>query len=81
MSTANVIPQSGTNMTSQPCQCLRTKNPYGYTPQNADSWLPGIDTSSSFWCLRTMSPAGPDDHYVHLSRCVPGRSCYQPPQD
>ena len=81
MSTANVIPQSGTNTTPQPCQCLRTKNPYGYTPQNADSWLPGVETASSFWCLRTMSPAGPDDHYVHLSRCVPGRTCYQPPQE
>jgi len=41
------------------------------TPQNAESWLPGIRTASSYWCLRTMGPAGPDDHFVHLSRCVP----------
>ncbi len=61
---------------AQPCRCLRTKNPYGSTAQNSDSWLPGVDATSSYWCLLTMSPAGPDDHYVHLSRCVPSRGCY-----
>jgi hypothetical protein len=72
---------STSNITSQPCQCLRTKNPYGTTPQDDESWLPGVHTSSSYWCLRTMGPAGPDDHYVHLARCVPGRSCYQTPEE
>lgn len=62
---------------AKPCQCLRTKNPYGTTPQNSESWLPGIATSSTYWCLRTMGPSGPDDHYVHLSRCTPSRSCYE----
>jgi hypothetical protein len=65
----------------QPCQCLRTKNPYGTSPQNAESWLPGVDTTSAYWCLRTMGPAGPDEHYVHLSRCTPSRSCYEAPED
>ena len=60
-----------------PCQCLRTKNPYGTTPDNPEIWLAGIAESSSYWCIRTMSPAGPDDHYVHLARCVPGRKCYE----
>lgn len=63
--------------TSQPCQCLRTKNPYGFTPQNADAWLPTFHASSSYWCLRTMGPAGPDERYVHLARCTPDRSCYE----
>jgi hypothetical protein len=66
-----------TSVKTQPCQCLRTKNPYGTTPVDAESWLPGVHTTSSYWCLRTMSPAGPDDHYVHIARCVPGRSCYE----
>ncbi len=66
-----------TERTTQPCQCLRTKNPYGTTPQNVDSWLPGVAASSSYWCLRTMGPAGPDEHFVHLSQCsTPGRRCY-----
>ena len=68
---------SATQPHPQPCQCLRTKNPYGSTPQNSASWLPGVDTSSSYWCLRTMGPAGPDEHYVHLSRCTPARTCYE----
>jgi hypothetical protein len=64
-----------------PCQCLRTKNPYGTTPQNPEAWVAGIDTSSSYWCLRTLSPSGPDEHYVHLARCVPGRKCYAAPEE
>ena len=70
-----------TDVKAQPCQCLRTKNPYGTTPQDAESWLPGVQASSSYWCLRTMGPAGPDDHYVHLARCVRGRSCYEAEKD
>ena len=69
-----------TTTNTHPCQCLRTKNPYGTTPQDPDSWLPAFHASSSYWCLRTMSPAGPDDHFVHLSRCVPGRRCYKEPE-
>src|ERR1035438_3577455 len=26
---------------------------------------PRVDTTSTYWCLRTMGPAGPDEHYVH----------------
>jgi hypothetical protein len=61
----------------QPCQCLRTKNPYGTTPRDAEMWVAGVHTASSYWCLRTMGPAGPDDSFVHLTRCVPGRECYE----
>lgn len=72
---------SMTDVKVPPCQCLRTKNAYGTIPQSADSWLPGMHASSSYWCLRTMSPSGPDEHYVHLARCVPGRSCYDAPEE
>ena len=65
----------------QPCQCLRTKNPYGTTPQNYATWGQGVATTSSYWCLQTMAVAGPDEHYVHLARCVPGRGCYQAPEE
>jgi hypothetical protein len=67
---------STTNAT-QPCQCLRSKNPYGTTPVNAGAWLPSFHNTTTYWCMRTMGPAGPDDHFVHLSRCVPGRACYE----
>jgi hypothetical protein len=67
--------------TPQPCQCLRTKNPYGTTPRDPETWLAGIHTTSSYWCLRTMGPAGPDDNFVHLTRCLPGRECYESPEE
>jgi hypothetical protein len=66
--------------TSTPCQCLRTKNPYGTSPQNAEEWLPHVATTSSYWCIRTMGPAGPDEHFVHLSRCTSARVCYEAPE-
>lgn len=64
-----------------PCRCLRTKNPYGTTPENVDTWITGIHSSSSYWCMRTVGPAGPDENYVHLARCVPGRRCYESPEE
>ena len=72
---------STTETKVQPCQCLRTKNPYGTSPQNYEIWGQGVATTSAYWCLQTMAVAGPDEHYVHLARCVPGRSCYQAPEE
>jgi hypothetical protein len=66
---------------STPCHCLRTKNPYGTSPQNAEDWLPHVATTSTYWCLRTMGPAGPDEHFVHLSRCTATRACYEAPDE
>lgn len=66
---------------TEPCRCLRTKNAYGTIPLSAEKWLPGTHASSSYWCLLTQGPAGPDEHYVHLARCVPGRTCYDAPED
>ena len=42
---------SATEVHPQPCQCLRTKNPYGTTPQNAESWLPGVAATSTYLVL------------------------------
>lgn len=33
------------------------------------------DASSIYWCLLTMSPAGPDDGFVHADRCSKAREC------
>ena len=33
------------------------------------------DASSIYWCLLTMSPAGPDDGLAHAGRCGRGRAC------
>jgi hypothetical protein len=64
-----------------PCRCLKTKNPYGTSPASHEDWHPTVKTTSTYWCLNTMSFAGPDDQFAHLSRCVSGRGCYQQPEE
>jgi len=39
------------------------------------------EATTVYWCLLTMSPAGPDDGLVHASRCGGGRACCVPAQD
>jgi hypothetical protein len=60
-----------------PCQCLRTKNAFGSTAEDSHLWPPGVMASSSFWCLLTMGPAGPDEGFAHSTRCVEGRVCFR----
>ena len=36
-----------------------------------------IGSTTTYWCLKTMSKAGPDEHYVHRWICVEGRSCWE----
>ena len=33
------------------------------------------EATTVYWCLLTMSPAGPDDGLAHASRCGKGRAC------
>jgi hypothetical protein len=32
----------------------------------------------NFWCTHTQTDTGPDDGWVTLDRCAPGRDCYEP---
>ena len=41
------------------------------------SWATGDAPNDTFWCLRTMEPAGPDDRLVHAHRCRPSRACFE----
>jgi hypothetical protein len=68
---------SATETETKPCQCLRTKNLHGTSAENYTNWHPSVAASSTFWCVRTMSFAGPDDNYAHPARCLSGRSCYK----
>lgn len=36
-----------------------------------------MNRSNDFWCSHTQSVLGPDHALVVLSRCVPGRECYE----
>jgi hypothetical protein len=59
----------------QVCDALRTKNAFGnhigYRP-----WQKGESSTAVYWCLNTMSTAGPDDQLVHPRRCCCGRECF-----
>jgi hypothetical protein len=63
------------------CQCLRTKTIYGNFAGDFERWHDGVASSASFWCLKTMGPAGPDEHFVHIGQCGSNRSCYEAPPD
>jgi hypothetical protein len=39
------------------------------------------EATTVYWCLLTMSPAGPDDGLAHASRCGAGRVCCTPPEE
>jgi hypothetical protein len=39
------------------------------------------DASAIFWCLLTMSPAGPDDGLAHVRSCGEDRVCATPVAD
>jgi hypothetical protein len=36
---------------------------------------------TSWWCTESGKTVGPDDRPCHASRCLPGRSCFQPEDD
>lgn len=57
------------------CRLLRSKTAFGTTHGYGD-WRAGGATAA-YWCLRTMTTAGPDDALVHPDRCRPGRDCYR----
>ena len=40
-----------------------------------------MGATTTYWCLRTMTKAGPDEHYVHRSICQQGRSCWHEPAE
>jgi len=63
------------------CGSLRSKSSYGvfYFLQEAAYEIMGASTT--FWCLKTMGKAGPDEHFVHRSVCVKGRSCWHSSED
>ncbi len=63
------------------CASLRTKSSYGNYGDFHEELVELLGTTATYWCLRTMSKAGPDDHYVHRSICQEGRSCWRAESD
>jgi hypothetical protein len=59
------------------CGSLRSKSSYGAFGEFHDELLDLAGATTTYWCLKTMGKAGPDDHYVHRSVCQEGRSCWE----
>ncbi len=60
------------------CDCLRSKSSFGIYGDSHIYLTEVMGATTTYWCLRTMGKAGPDEHYVHGSLCQAGRACYQP---
>jgi hypothetical protein len=59
------------------CASLRSKSSYAALGDFHEEHAALMGATATYWCLKTMSKAGPDDHYVHGSICQEGRSCWE----
>lgn len=59
------------------CRCLRSKSSYGAFGEDLEELESTMGATTTYWCLKTMGKAGPDEHYVHKTLCQLGRSCYE----
>ncbi|HEX8523808.1 MAG TPA: hypothetical protein VF669_16245 [Tepidisphaeraceae bacterium] len=60
------------------CKCLRTKTAFGsFSETGKPPWQSGESTTAVYWCLVTMSNAGPDDRFCHPHNCQEGRGCFR----
>ncbi|HMC33392.1 MAG TPA: hypothetical protein VKH65_03240 [Myxococcales bacterium] len=59
------------------CKFLRAKTS-GVHGDPGALWAIRNDSSAIYWCLLTMSPAGPDDRLVHVCDCGEERVCCIP---
>ncbi len=59
------------------CRYLRAKNAYGSLEGGDSPFIPVDAGTTTYWCLLTMGPAGPDDGLAHISTCRnPERTCF-----
>jgi hypothetical protein len=62
---------------STKCRCLRSKSSYAAFGEYREDLEALMGSTSTFWCLKTMGKAGPDEHYVHAKVCHEGRRCFE----
>ncbi len=61
------------------CASLRSKSSYGHFGEYHEEMEELLGSTTTYWCLKTMGKAGPDEHFVHRSLCVEGRGCWRDP--
>ncbi|MGO9059307.1 MAG: hypothetical protein ACLQU2_18260 [Candidatus Binataceae bacterium] len=70
-----------TNSDDVVCRLLRTKRAFGSSDDPANPWHQSRSTTSAYWCLETMEPAGLDDQIAHPDLCRQGRGCFRTRDD
>ncbi|MBL7995043.1 hypothetical protein JNM05_06680 [bacterium] len=63
-----------TNQTQ--CRHLRTKTAYIPEADQPDAWRSGESSTAQYWCLCTMTTAGPDNQFAAPESCGHARSCF-----
>jgi hypothetical protein len=66
-----------TEQTPRLCKYLRAKT-HGIHGDPRALWAMRNESTAIYWCLLTMSPAGPDDGLVHACDCGEERVCCIP---
>jgi hypothetical protein len=66
-----------TSLVQLHCASLRSKSAYAAFGDFHEEHADLMGATTTYWCLKTMGKAGPDDHYVHRSICQEGRSCWE----
>ncbi len=59
------------------CKSLRAKNAYGTTEGGDSPFLPVDAGTTTYWCLKTCSPVGPDNQPAYTANCGAHRPCFQ----
>jgi len=63
-------------VSKQICQYLRTKA--SYVPSiRTETYLTESDSTAVYWCIKTMTPIGPDDSLACPEDCKSNRECFE----
>ena len=69
------------SVVSGKCSNLRSKSAFGIYGDSFVHLEEVMGATTSYWCLKTMGKAGPDEHYVHGSLCQGDRVCFEKRED
>lgn len=58
------------------CHFLKAKNSFGML-ESGEGWHGIEDPGTTFWCIKTQGPAGPDNSFASAKTCVDGRKCFK----
>ncbi len=71
------VDQSALPIAQARCAALRSKSSYGAFGDFHEEHAEILGSTTTYWCLKTMGKAGPDDHFVHRGVCNESRRCWE----